>query len=274
MFPEFKSFLKTVLPAPVQRLIKGFRRRKANLLRKAKLLHREDLLSIFSFFTSHIPNTSFLDKMRIVKRLYVISANIHSPHTQTEMLSFIRTILTIPPEREGVVVEAGCFKGGSTAKFSLAADIAQRHLIVFDSFEGIPENDEPHDKTIFGGQTGFKKGDYCGNLEEVKQNVARFGKIHCCRFIKGWFDETMPDFTEPIAAIYLDVDLALSTRTCLKYLYPLLQEGSLLYSQDGHLPLVLDVFGNDDFWLKEVGFQKPTIHNFGQKKLIWTVKEA
>jgi O-methyltransferase len=255
------------LPEPIRRLIKTLRRYKTHLWR------REDLFPIFSFLAGHIPKVSLIDKMRIVKKLYVISSSIHSPHTQAEMLSFIRTILSLPPEIDGVIVEAGCFKGGSTAKFSLAADIAQRTLVVFDSFEGIPDNDEPHDKTIFGGQTGFKKGDYCGSLEEVKRNVVLFGKVSCCRFIKGWFDETMPGFKESIAAVYLDVDLALSTRTCLKYLYPLLREGGVLYSQDGHLPLVLDVFKNDEFWLKDVGFRKPTIHGFGRKKLIWTVKE-
>jgi len=190
------------------------------------------------------------------------------------MLDMIRVILSLRPESNGVVVEAGCFKGGSTAKFSLAVDIVGRKLVVFDSFEGIPENDEPQDKDIFGWKAGvFKKGDYCGTLEEVISNVTRFGKIERCRFIKGWFDDTMPDFKEPISAIYIDVDLASSTRTCLKYLFPLLERGGILYSQDGHLPLVVDVFSDDDFWLKEVGCKKPLIQGLGRRRLIKIIKE-
>ncbi|MCW5608422.1 MAG: class I SAM-dependent methyltransferase [Nitrosomonas sp.] len=261
MFAKFKSFLKKVLPTPLYIFLLALRNWK-------------DLFPVISFLSDNIPNVSLRQKLRIVKQLYIINFNVESPHTQAEILNFIRTILTFSPEKKGVIVEAGCFKGSSTAKFSLAADIAGRTLVVFDSFEGIPENDEPHDKNIFGGDASFKKGDYCGALEEVKSNVARFGNIGCCRFIKGWFDDTMPDFKEPVIAVYLDVDLASSTRTCLKYLYPLLEKGGVIYSQDGHLPLVLDVFNDDKFWLNEVGFEKPLIHGIGKVKLISATKEV
>src|SRR5207244_1008155 len=138
--------------------------------------------------------------------------------------------------------EAGCYKGGSTAKFSLAAHAAGKELVVFDSFQGLPENEEPHGTTIFGEVIRFKKGHYRGTLDEVSDNVSRFGKIGSCRFVPGWFEATLTDFQVPVSAIYLDVDLAASTRTCLKYLYPLLEPGGILYSQDGHIPLVIAVF--------------------------------
>jgi O-methyltransferase len=233
---------------------------------------REDLPAVLKFLFSDFPRVSFGQKLDLVKRLYEINAGVLSPHTQEEILSFISTILALPPEAKGVIVEAGCFRGSSTAKFSLAAALTGRQLVVFDSFEGIPENDEPMDKDIYGRATGFKKGDYCGALEEVARNVSSFGRIQSCRFIKGWFDDTMPDFHEPIAAAYIDVDLASSTKTCLQYLYPLLEEGGTIYSQDGHLPLVLDVLDDDAFWMNDVGFKKPTIHGFGEKKLVSMVK--
>jgi O-methyltransferase len=207
-----------------------------------------------------------------VKQLYTISLNVDSPHTQEEILSYIQTILSLPSNSKGVLVEAGCYKGSSTAKFSFAANIVGKELVVFDSFQGIPQNVEQHEKTIFGEQAGFKQGDYCGILEEVKTNVSRFGNINCCRFILGWFDDTMPKFKAPISAIYLDVDLASSTRTCLKYLYPLLEPGGVLYSQDGHLPLVINVFDDDNFWLSEVGCEKPQILGLWKKKLIKVIK--
>ena len=212
--------------------------------------------------------------MRIVKQAYAASFTIDSPHTQEEILSFVRTILSLPRDEAGVIVEAGCYKGSSTAKFSLAADAVGRELVVFDSFRGLPDNNERHDKNIFGRPESFKKGEYCGSVEEVKANVSRFGKIDSCRFLPGWFADTLPRFREPIAAIYLDVDLASSTRTCLKYLYPLLRAGGELYSQDGHLPLVIEVLDDDEFWLRQVGCKKPEIPGLGQKKLIRIVKET
>ena len=57
-------------------------------------------------------------------------------------------------------MEAGCFKGGSTAKFSIAAKIAGRRLYVFDSFQGIPAHNEDHGRTIWGGAVAFRQGDY------------------------------------------------------------------------------------------------------------------
>ena len=210
------------------------------------LNNERNLLPAIFFLMDFELKISFIARARIIKQLYVISYRVGSPHTQDEMLSMIRTILSIPSESNGVVVEAGCFKGSSTAKFSLATDIVGRKLVVFDSFEGIPENEEEHDKDIFGGDAGFSQGDYCGSLEEVKSNVTKFGKIENCEFIKGWFDDTMPEFKEPISAVYIDVDLVSSTRTCLKYLFPLLENGGAFYSQDGHLPLIIDVFNDDD----------------------------
>ena len=82
----------------------------------------------------------------------------------------------------------------------------------------------------------------------------------------------MPDFSKPIIAAYIDVDLASSTRTCLKYLYPLLFPKGVFFSQDGHLPLVIDVFSDEKFWEKEVGFNKPLIAGLGKKKLIKVIK--
>ena len=65
--------------------------------------------------------------------------------------------------------------------------------------------------------------------------------------MKGFFDETMPHFSQPVIAAYLDVDLASSTGTCLRYLWPLLVPGGVLFSQDGHLPLVLEGFDERRF---------------------------
>ena len=76
---------------------------------------------------------------------------------------------------QDVSLEAGCFKGSSTAKFSLAARAAGRELVVFGSFEGIPPHEEAHSTNIFGKPVSFPTGSYCGQLDEVDSNVPRFG---------------------------------------------------------------------------------------------------
>ena len=231
-----------------------------------------DAISLITFLFMPGLNVSFFQKLFIIKQLYVISDAIDCPHTQHEIISFIKAIFSIPHDVEGSVVEAGSYKGGSTTKFSIAAKMVNRPLIVFDSFEGIPAHNEPHHKNIFGNISTFQKGNYCGTLNEVKENIRRFGEIEVCEFIKGWFDNTLLKFSKPIVAIYLDVDLVSSTRTCLKYLYPLLVPGGVIYSHDGHLPLVINLFNDDKFWEKEVGYPKPNIKGLGKKKLITIVK--
>lgn len=216
---------------------------------------------------------SILDRLALVRRLYRISFNVDCPHNHHQVLSFVMAILSVPQHVEGCVVEAGSYKGGSTCKFSIAAGIQHRKLIVFDSFEGIPENTEPCQRTISGSRADFPRGAYGGSLDEVRRNVVRYGDIDACEFVQGWFEDTMRDFTESIVCAYLDVDLASSTRTCLKYLYPRLVTGGRIYSQDGHLPLVIDVFNDVEFWKNEVGCEKPYVHGLGRQKLVYAVKE-
>lgn len=231
-----------------------------------------DFLSVVKFLGGSVPGISLRERVSLVYYLYSISYSVDCPHTESEMLSLITTILTMPKELEGCVVEAGCYKGGSTAKFSLAVKVTGRQLVVFDSFEGLPDNDEVHERTILGEIPNFKKGRYCGHLDEVKQNVAGAGALEVCRFVPGWFEDSMPHFSEPIAAIYLDVDLVSSTKTCLKYLYPLLSPGGYVFSQDGHLPLVTKALQDDEFWQSEVGFEKPLFLGLGTKKLVMARK--
>ena len=57
----------------------------------------------------------------------------------------------------------------------------------------------------------FSQGRYRGALEEVQQNILKFGDADVCMYLKGWFEQTMPQFAQPIVAAYIDVDLVSST---------------------------------------------------------------
>jgi len=224
---------------------------------------------------SMIPGTQ---RQTLLRQLREISKNVSCPHNESEILTVGLEVLSIPKDREGYVVEAGLYKGGSTAKISLFCKLSGRKLVAFDSFEGIPENTEEHAKSTLGHslEGWFAKGTLCGSLDEVKANIEKYGEMEVCTFIKGWFENTMPDFKEKIAVAYLDVDLAASTRTCLKYLYPLIVSGGVLYSQDGDIPLAAAVFRDERFWEEweeEVGFKMPHIENLG-KKLIKVTKNV
>lgn len=209
-------------------------------------------------------------RRQLLARMQQINAHVECPHDESHVLSFMVEQLTMAPTIEGVFVEAGSFKGGSTAKFSLAARAAGRKLVVFDSFEGLPPNSEAHATSILGHSISgwFEEGEFAGRLDEVKSNVARFGDIDSCEFVAGWFEDTMPLMNRPIAAAYLDVDLASSTRTCVKYLYPLLSPGGFLMSQDGDFPLVIEAMRDPQFWQDEVGWPMPLMPSLGRKKIV------
>ncbi len=194
---------------------------------------------------------------------------IHCAHTHAEILAITRAILDMPSQINGVVVEAGCFKGGSTAKLSIAAKLAQRKLVVFDSFVGLPDpnSDERIDFDVLRDGT-FHPGQYEGTLDEVCDNVKRYGDISACEFKKGWFSDTMPSFSEPIAVAFVDVDLSDSVRTCLKYLYPLLVPGGVIFSHDGHVPTCVAVMQDQTFWKDEVGVEAPLIPGLGSEKFL------
>lgn len=237
-----------------------------------RLFRTGDWRDVLAFLLSNDLGVSFPTRFQLICGFHSISAHVPCEHLQAEMLAFLRAMFLLPTSLHGCIVECGCFKGGGTAKLSLAAKLARRELVVFDSFEGIPENDETHRSNIWGGRVSFLRGDYCGSLEEVQSNVREFGEIEACKFVKGMFQDTLPTFGDPVAAAYLDVDLASSTETCLRYLWPLLAPGGILFSQDGHLPLVLEVLTDEGLWREQVGTAKPTIHGLGKKKLIWMQK--
>lgn len=216
---------------------------------------------------------SFWQRCSLIYNLYVITLSFDDiPHYQLQILRFVEAILLAPRVTDGVVIEAGCFRGVSTAKFSLAAELAGKTLVVLDSFEGIPPNQEEH--ATYGRSVSFEKGDYSASLHEVQENIRKYGDINSCRFVKGWYDDTLPGFTDPVSAIYLDVDLVSSTKTCLKYLWPKLEPGGQVYSQDGHLTRIVELFSDDDFWRNELDCEPPVIYRLRREQLLVAVKPA
>ena len=223
---------------------------------------------LVAFVRDRKTKISRLKRLIIANKIRIAHKKISSPHTQSEIMKFVRLIIGLGKKKDGVIVEAGCFKGSSTAKFSVAVGMVARELVVFDSFSGLPDNEERHDRSISGVKVDFKKGDYAGSLDEVTKNVRKYGNIRVCRFIKGWFKTTLPSFKQEIAAAFLDVDLVESTRTCLVYLFPLLKDNGVILSHDGHLPLVVDLLNDREFWEQKVGWTVPKIDGLGTEKLL------
>ena len=152
-------------------------------------------------------------------------------------------LLSVPPDVKGVIVEAGSWKGGTTANLSIIADLVGRDLIVYDSFEGLPA---PADGDRWASQ--FGEGAFRGELDEVRANVAAHGVIERCEFRKGWFSETMPGHREPIVAAFVDVDRQSSMHECLLGLWPHLVDRGYLFIDEYIRLDYCAVFFSERYW--------------------------
>jgi O-methyltransferase len=184
----------------------------------------------------------------------------------TEHLAIAAHIVGIPAKTEGCVVECGCFKGGSTANLSLASALARRELHVFDSFEGLPtpsageaENVLHHDRTT----NTYERGMYAGSLEEVRENVRRCGDLSVCRFHKGWFEDTLPGFSEPCVAAFVDVDLRASLATCVQAIWPVMVDGGALFIHEARHHEMASLFFDNDWWEHTLGTRAPGLIGAG-----------
>lgn len=209
----------------------------------------------------------------LLGRLELVSQNIVCGHSEEELLRVALAVLGTPPQVPGVVVECGSWKGGSAAKLSIVARLVHRQLFVFDSFQGVPENDQGFSRTIHGQAVEFRPGDYKATMQEVTENIRRWGEMSVTTLVPGWFHETLPPFQQPVAVAYLDVDLASSTMTCIEHLWPRLSPGGMIFSQDGHITAVIDALEDHNWWRHKLRCTKvPHIYGAGTHKLVYIAK--
>lgn len=120
----------------------------------------------------------------------------------------------------GAVLECGCFKGGSSVCLSWVCHRLGLKLYVADSFEGLPESDDSF----------YNKGSFAGTLDEVRSNIASFGKIENVEFIKGFFSESLKGFNEDLMLLWMDVDLRISVLDAMEHAYPNLVKDGVIFS--------------------------------------------
>jgi O-methyltransferase len=201
--------------------------------------------------------TQFPPSLRreIVRRFEAIDQSVNITSSSTDGLFVAHAVLGL--DVPGAIVECGCFTGGSTAKLSIVARLTGRPLVVFDSFEGLPsgQGEAAADMNLRRGgemQIDWKPGLYDARLDLVRANVERHGELSVCRFIKGWFSETLTPDNVPaqIGLAFTDVDLAPSARDCVLGLWPRLAEGGVFFSHDAPFPKVLSVFADPEVWQK------------------------
>ena len=170
-------------------------------------------LTLFMFYGAPIDPSYGLTWRRrfaLARRMRRNTTKIQTGLSYRGHLAIAAKVFAVPRSVEGVIVEAGCWKGGTTTNLSLIAEVTGRTLVVYDSFEGLPPATKGDHWASEMGEGAFK-----GELEEVRANVTRYGAVGSCEFRKGWFADSLGSHTEPIVAAYVDVDYQSSFHECV-----------------------------------------------------------
>lgn len=209
------------------------------------------LSDFFSRRTGKEYGVGFVSKIILVIRMILNNFRVISGSNFLEHLTMATRIFNIPKSVQGCVVECGCYKGGSTVNLSLVSALCGRELEVFDSFEGLPnpaEIDKKHILIDFNETHQYAKGSWAGTLNEVKTNITKYGKIDVCNFNCGYFDRTLPSFKRKCVFAFLDVDLRRSLEECVRYLWPLLYDGSYLFTHESTHMEIASLFFDNEWW--------------------------
>jgi O-methyltransferase len=209
------------------------------------------LAGYFSRAVGREYGVGFWKKLRIALHMRANGRRVPTASSYIEHLVMATEILKVPKSLVGVVVECGCYKGGSTANLSLICRAAGRRLVVFDSFRGLPEPRPEDTRHTVHGQREihrYAEGYWSGSLVEVRKNVALCGDLSVCEFRPGFFDETLPTFTVPVIFAFEDADLRDSVKTCIQYLWPLLEDDCRIYTHEAQHQEVVQLFFDPAIW--------------------------
>lgn len=202
-------------------------------------------------------------RQTLVQRFRRIHAQIHCAHSERELLLMADELLTTPVK--GCLVELGCYKGGSTAKLSLVAQVTGRTLVVCDSFEGLPEpdsRDQVHHH-MRGEELRYTKGLYSGTLDEVRANIRQYGVFEACQFVKGYFSDTLPTLQVDPCFVFMDVDLIASARDGLRCLWPRLRPMGRFYTHEVSIADFLQGIMDPRWWHETLGQCPPMLIGSG-----------
>lgn len=146
---------------------------------------------------------------------------------------YVESMLRRVEQIDGAVVECGVSIGHGLLYFALLSELMgrQRKYWGFDSFSGFPQSTSQDTKA--DGSFQVERGDY-GTPTHMVNRVLEDGRVspeliqNDLKLVKGYFEDTLLDFDQPIALLHLDCDLHDSIHTCLTYLYENVASGGLI----------------------------------------------
>jgi O-methyltransferase len=159
-------------------------------------------------------------------------------------------------------------------------DISQIKIVLFDSFEGLPEEKDPSDFNPV-----WKKGEFAYSKDYITEIIKSHNfPIENVTFIEGYFENSLNNETFEIlkklpepSIITMDVDYYSSTKIALDFIRPFLKSGSVFYFDDlysFHLhPRMGQIRAINEFNNEDKGTLNPLVHmNYCGRGFIFTNK--
>jgi O-methyltransferase len=190
---------------------------------------------------------SLTERLHLLWRFLTVDWNVPHSHYPSEIKDIVRDLAARRAAPGEGMLEAGCYMGGSTAKFSILCKLLGYKLWVYDSFQGVEPMTEQQKQ-----QSYDFSGEYAATEEVVTRTVACFGEPEVCTFVKGWFRETIARGNLPgsVRLAYIDCDLDTGTEEVLRGVLPVLAKDGLVFSQDYHLPSVRALLADPSLWAR------------------------
>jgi O-methyltransferase len=151
---------------------------------------------------------------------------------------FLRNMLIVDSRRHvnGCVVECGVWRGGMSAGMAEVLGPGREYFL-FDSFEGLPPATEQDGEAAKRWQKDTQGATYYDNCRapiEFAERAMKLSGAANYRLVKGWFENTLPQFVppSPIAVLRLDGDWYESTMTALESLFKYLAPDGVVILDD------------------------------------------
>lgn len=197
-------------------------------------------------------------RFHLVFRLWKNTRRIRTGISYKAHVAMAAALLRLPPDEPGVVVECGSWLGGTSTNLSIICDITGRKLVVYDSFEGLPEP-VPGDAHARPEARGL----FAGDEQTVRANIDRHGKLDCCELRSGWFHQSLPLHEEPIVLMFLDVDFQSSLHDCVVNLWPHLTAQGYVFVDEFVFLDYCALFWSEPFWMQNFGTAPPGLMGSG-----------